>query len=172
MLELIEPTADLYAAFRDCRADWGPGVHEDGFGIDDADDVDSPEGFATWVRRMLSQVHPASEPCPDQPHWAPRWIVEDGRILGAFALRHRFEDLYGRVGYGVRPSARRRGVASWALGKVLEEAHDVLGLDRALMICAEDNIPSARTIERCGGALEEVRATRLGPQLRYWIDLS
>ena len=172
MLELIEPTTDLYTAFRDCRADWGAGVHEDGFGIDKADEVDSPDGFAAWVHRMRSQLHPATQPCPDRPHWAPRWIVEDGRILGAFALRHKYDDLFGWIGYGVRPSARRRGVATWALSQVLEEARDALGLDRALMICAEDNIASARTIERCGGVLEEVRATRLGPQRRYWIDLT
>jgi hypothetical protein len=128
MLELIEPTADLYTAFRDSRADWGPGIHEDGFGIDEKDDVDSPDGFVTWVRRMLSQLHPTAQPCPDQPHWA--------------------------------------------LGTVLAEARDVLGLNRALMICAEDNIASTRTIERCGGVLEEVRTTKLGPQRRYWFDLA
>jgi len=121
---------------------------------------------------MRSQLHPATQPCPDRPHWAPRWIVEDGRILGAFALRHNYDDLFGWIGYGVRPSARRRGVATWALGQVLKEARDALGLDRALVICAKDNIASARTIERCGGVLEGVRATRLGPQRRYWIHLT
>lgn len=171
MLELIEPTTDLYTAFRDCRADWGAGVHEDGFGIDKADEVDSPDGFAAWVHRMRSQLHPATQPCPDRPHWAPRWIVEDGRILGAFALRHKYDDLFGWIGYGVRPSARRRGVATWALSQVLEEARDALGLDRALMICAEDNIASARTIERNGGILEGIRNTEHGPVRRYWITL-
>ena len=172
MLELTEPTTDLYAAFRDCRADWGPGVHEDGFGIDDFDDVDSPDGFAAWVHRMRRQLHPAAEPCPDRPHWAPRWIVDDGRILGAVALRHHYDDLRGSIGYGVRPSARRRGVASRALGRMLDEARDALRLDRALLVCAEDNLASARTIERCGGVLEEVRDTPFGRQRRYWIDLT
>jgi predicted acetyltransferase len=168
MPELIEPTTNLYAAFRDCRADWGPGDHEDGFGIDPADDVDSPAGFGAWVERMLSQTHPAAEPCPDRPHWSPRWIVEGDRILGGFAMRHRYDDLRGYIGYGVRPSARRRGLASWALGRMLDEARDVLRLDRVLMVCAVDNVASARTIERCGGVLEGIRDTALGPQRRYW----
>jgi len=43
--------------------------------------------------------------------------------------------------------------------------------DEVLMICAEGNLASARTIEHCGGVLEEARATELGPQRRYWIDL-
>jgi predicted acetyltransferase len=169
---LIEPSASLYAAFQECRADWGPGVHEDGFGIGEADNVDSPAGFAAWVHRMLHQVHPATEPCPDRPHWSPRWIVENDRILGGFALRHGHDDLRGQIGYGVRPSARRRGVATWALSMTLAEARDVLGLDRVLMICAVDNVASARTIERCGGVLEGIRDTELGQQRRYWIDLT
>jgi predicted acetyltransferase len=172
MPALIEPTTSLYAAFRECRADWGPGYHEDGFGIDRADDVDSSAGFATWVHRMLRQVHPATEPCPDLPHWSPRWIVDNDRILGGFALRHDYDDLRGRIGYGVRPSARGGGVATWALGTMLVEAREVLALDRVLMICAVDNVASARTIERCGGALDGIRDTELGPQRRYWIDLT
>lgn len=170
MLELIEPTTSLYAAFRDCRADWGPGLHEDGFGIHAADDVDSPAGFAAWVNRLLGQVHPAAQPCPDLPHWSPRWVVEDDRILGGFALRHRYNDLLGWIGYGVRPSARRRGVATWALSRMLDEARDVLGVDRVLVVCAADNLASARTIERCGGVLEGIRDTEQGPLRRYWID--
>lgn len=172
MATLIEPTTSLYDAFRECRADWGPGDHEDGFGVDEADDVDSPTGFATWVHRMLRQVHPATQPCPDRSHWSPRWIVENDRILGGFALRHHFDDLRGYIGYGIRPAARRRGLATWALGEMLTEARDALGLDRALMVCAVDNVASARTIERCGGTLEGIRDTDLGRQRRYWIDLT
>ena len=169
MLALIEPRTDLYAAFQDCRADWGPGNHEDGFGIDEADHLDSPDGFDIWVNRMLRQVHPATEPCPDRRHWSPRWVVEDGQILGGFALRHQYDERRGWIGYGVRPSARRRGVAAWALSQTLGEARDVLGLDRVLMVCAVDNLASARTIEHCGGILDEVRDTELGRQRRYSI---
>jgi len=171
MRELIQPATSLYEAFRDCRQEWGPGSHEDGFGIDENDDVDTPEGFETWVHRMLSQVHPVGAPCPDRPHWSPRWVVEDGRILGGFALRHQYDDQLGRVGYGIRPSARGRGVATWSLRKTLDECRDVLGLDRALLVCVADNVASARTIERCGGVLEGIVAA--GPDLirRYWVSL-
>jgi predicted acetyltransferase len=172
MRQLIQPTTSLYEAFRDCRQDWGPGMHEDGFGIEDTDGVDTPEGFQTWVRRMLSQVHPPGTPCPDRPHWSPRWVVEDGRILGGFALRHQHDDMLGRVGYGVRPSARGQGVATWALNQTLAECRDVLGLDRALLTCAVDNVASARTIERCGGVLEGVVDGGAEPIRRYWVSLT
>jgi predicted acetyltransferase len=44
-----------------------------------------------------------------------------------------------------------------------------LGLDRVLVTCDDENLASARTIERCGGVLEEVRDTELGHTRRYWI---
>ena len=78
---------------------------------------------------------------------------------------------FGHIGYGVRPSARRRGLASWALGEMLGEARAALGVDRVLVPCLADNIASARTIERNGGVLEGIRDTEHGPVKRYWINL-
>lgn len=77
----------------------------------------------------------------------------------------------GHIGYGVRPSARGRGVATWALGAVLPLAA-ARGLDRVLVTCADGNAASARVIERHGGVLEDVRDTELGRTRRYWITLS
>jgi predicted acetyltransferase len=47
----------------------------------------------------------------------------------------------------------------------------VLGLDRVLIICEVNNIASAKTIERHGGVLENVRDTELGTMRRYWIKI-
>jgi predicted acetyltransferase len=171
MPELIAPTTDLHAAFLDCHHEWGPGMHEDGFGLCPDDDVESPEGFATWVGQRLRLNHPVGTPCPAEQHVSFRWIVEDGRILGSFALRHIFDNARGYIGYGVRPSARRRGLATWALGQLLLEAKAALGVDRVLMVCAPDNIASARTIERSGGIFDGIRDTELGPTRIYWITV-
>jgi predicted acetyltransferase len=171
MPELMQPTTTLHAAFLECRDDWGPGVHEDGFGLTADDDVESPEGFATWVRERNRLAHRAGEPCPDEQHCSARWIVEDGRVLGGIALRHRFDNDLGQIGYGVRPSARRRGLAGWALGEMLREAHTLLGLDRVLIPCLDDNVASARTIESRGGVLEGLRHFEDFSVRRYWISL-
>lgn len=77
----------------------------------------------------------------------------------------------GHIGYGVRPSARGRGLATWALGRILEEAR-ALGMDRVLIVCAADNIASARTIERHHGVLERIEDTDLGPVRRYRITIT
>ncbi|MGX6600587.1 GNAT family N-acetyltransferase [Micromonosporaceae bacterium Da 78-11] len=172
MAELILPTTRLHAAFLDCRDDWGPGRHEDGFGLLPGDDVDSPDGFATWVRRVNRLTHPAGDPCPPEKHASPRWIVEDGRVLGGISLRHTFDNDLGHIGYGVRPTARRRGLAGWALGEMLVEARAALGVDRVLLPCLADNLASAHTIESRGGVLEAVVDTDHGPVRRYWINLN
>lgn len=172
MPELLPPTTRLHAAFLECRDEWGPGLHEDGFGLGAEDDVDSAAGFAAWVHRRVRLTHPAGLPCPAERHGSPRWIVEDGRVLGGIVLRHIADDEIGQIGYGVRPSARRRGLASWALGEMLAEARAVLHVDRILVPCLADNTASARTIERNGGVLEGIRDTGHGPVRRYWIPLN
>ncbi|MFI7491427.1 GNAT family N-acetyltransferase [Micromonospora echinaurantiaca] len=173
MPELIAPTTRLHTAWLDAHAEWGPGQHEDGFGLDPSDDVTSPAGFAAWVARLLDQSDPAKPLDAGRVPCTYRWIVEHDRVLGGIALRHGSSDYVrwaGHIGYGIRPSARRRGLATWALGRMLAEARTV-GLDRVLAVCAVDNAASARTIERCGGVLEGVGETRFGPARRYWIDL-
>ena len=161
MLDLIAPTTRLHIAWLDAHAEWGHGLHEDGFGLAPTDEVDSPAGFAAWIARLADESEQAT--C--------RWIVEDDQVLGGIALRHQFNDYVqwaGHIGFGIRPSARRRGLASWALDRMLDEAR-VLGMNRVLVVCATDNVVSTKTIERVGGVFEEVRDTKHGRVRRYWI---
>ncbi|MER7892936.1 GNAT family N-acetyltransferase [Micromonospora sp. NPDC094482] len=175
MPELIAPTVSLHTAWLEARDDWGPGVHEDGFGLRPSDEVDSPAGFAAWVARLTAQSDPATPLEAGQAHCTYRWIVEGDQVLGGIALRHELANdflqrIAGHIGYGIRPSARQRGLATWALGRMLEEARG-LGLDRVLICCATDNVASAKTIERHGGVLEDVWDTELGAVRRYWVKL-
>jgi predicted acetyltransferase len=165
--DLIVPDAGLHAAWLDAHDEWGPGLHEDGFGLLPSDEVRSRAGFAAWVARLAAESDPANgrSTC--------RWIVEGDRVLGGIALRHEFDDFVrwaGHIGYGIRPSARRRGLATWALGRMLDHSRAV-GLDRVLVVCEADNTASAKTIERRGGVLERVQDTEHGLARRYWITL-
>ncbi|RLP82673.1 MULTISPECIES: GNAT family N-acetyltransferase [unclassified Micromonospora] len=175
MPELIAPTVRRHAAWLEAHDEWGPGLHEDGFGLRASDEVRSPDGFAAWVGRLAEASDPANPLPADRVRCTYRWIVEGDRVLGGIALRHALNDyllrIAGHIGYGIRPSARGRGLATWALGRMLGEAR-ALGLDRVLVTCEVDNIASAKTIERHGGALEDIRDTELGAVRRYWIALS
>jgi predicted acetyltransferase len=96
------------------------------------------------------------------------WIRHEGRLAGTITLRHALTPalllIGGHIGYAVRPSMRRRGVASAALRRVLGEAA-ARGLDPVLVICDEDNVASYRTIEGAGGVLEDMREG----SRRYWL---
>ncbi|WP_405773683.1 GNAT family N-acetyltransferase [Streptomyces sp. NBC_01538] len=171
MPELIAPTARLHAAWLEARDEWGPGLHEDGFGLGPSDEVDSPGGFATWVARLADESSPKTVETGRSCTY--RWIVEGDRVHGGIALRYGINDYvrqFGHIGYGIRPSSRRRGLATWALGRILDEAR-TLGLDRVLIVCEADNHASVKTIERQGGNLEGVWDTEHGPMRRYWIKI-
>jgi len=85
------------------------------------------------------------------------WLVDDGGAVVAVSnLRHGLTDKLrvegGHIGYGVRPSARRRGHATEILRRTLGEAR-ALGIEEALVTCAKENTGSAATIRKCGGRL-------------------
>ncbi|WP_067544718.1 GNAT family N-acetyltransferase [Nocardia crassostreae] len=167
MPELIAPTVDLHTAWLAAHREWGPGMHEDGFGLRATDRVDDPAEFAAWVARLVEDSDPARLVC------TYRWIVDGDRVLGGIALRHGFGDFVrhaGHIGYGIRPSARRRGLATWALGRMLDEAR-ALGMVEVLIVCEDVNTASAKTIKRHGDVLEGVRDSEYGVVRRYWISL-
>ncbi|WP_327633567.1 GNAT family N-acetyltransferase [Kribbella sp. NBC_00482] len=173
MPELIEPTVDLRDSWTESASEWGD-THQDGAGVWESTDLSTADGFATWIHRLQEQSDDSRPVAPDRVHASYWWIVEDGVYLGAISLRHALNEKLleggGHIGYGVRPSARGRGLATWALGAVLDQAR-VRGMDRVLITCDDDNVASARTIERNGGVLEDVRDTWLGRTRRYWIEL-
>lgn len=162
MLELVAPDAARRFAWLASHREWGPGAHEDGFGLRSDDDIDSPEGFARWVDRLRS--------LPAARMW---WIVDGDDVLGGIALRtaeNSSVETLGHVGYGVRPSARGGGVATWALRELRPYAR-AAGLQRLLLVCLDDNAASIRTIERNAGVLERTVDDGDGLVRRYWIDL-
>ena len=173
MPELIAPSTRLHSAWLEAHAEWGPGSHEDGFGLHRSDEVGTPAGFAAWLARLAEQSDPAKTIDVGRHSCTYRWIVDSGRVLGGIALRTGDDDYVawaGHVGFGMRPSARRRGLGTWALGRMLDEARTA-GTERILAVCAVGNAASVKTIEQCGGVFEGIRDNGAGPLRRYWIEL-
>jgi predicted acetyltransferase len=173
MPALIAPTTALHRSWLELRDDFGRGVHLDGAGVHEAeDDLDSAEGFAAWVDRLTTRADTTIPAPAGQVHCTYWWIVDGDRVLGSIALRHALNDFLfeagGHIGYSVRPSARRQGLATYALGEVLKVAEG-LGIDRVLITCDVDNEPSRRTIEHFGGVQEDIRETVIGRVRRLWI---
>jgi predicted acetyltransferase len=78
----------------------------------------------------------------------------------------------GHIGYGVRPSARRRGHGTELLRSTLLKAKE-LGLRKVLVTCGKENLGSVKVILVNGGVLEseEFMQPRNEVVQRYWIDL-
>lgn len=173
-LRLATPDAEHWHSWREARAEWPLGSHQDGSGLRLAGDIETVSDFATWTEALRRQADDAVPPPPSEVHTTFSWIMSGSVFLGSIDVRHRLNeflaDAGGHVGYSVRPTARGAGVATWALRAVLPLAVE-LGLTRLLLTCDPDNDASRRTIEHGGGVLEGRRETSIGPKLRFWIDL-
>lgn len=99
--------------------------------------------------------------------------VERNLFVGAVNIRHFLnEDLLlrgGHIGDGVRPSERRKGIATEMIALALKECRR-LGIRRVLMVCDKENIGSAKSILNNGGVLENEVIVNGVTQQRYWLE--
>jgi predicted acetyltransferase len=129
-----------------------------------------PEEFVNRLNRAETKPEPGL--VPETIYWA----VQDNQVVGRIALRHILNDnlreFGGHIGYEVRPSSRRMGVATEMLKQILEtpKAREI---GRVLLTCAPDNIGSNRTILSNGGVLEKTVFVKKWERETnyYWIEV-
>ncbi|MBP3041024.1 GNAT family N-acetyltransferase [Bacillaceae bacterium Marseille-Q3522] len=101
-------------------------------------------------------------------------IDSQKKIYGAVHIRHELNEKLintgGHIGYGIRPSERKKGFATKMLSFALPIAKE-LGITRVLITCDKDNIASAKTILHNGGLMENEVAENGEIVQRYWINL-
>ncbi|SIR79902.1 GNAT family N-acetyltransferase [Williamsia sterculiae] len=188
---LMVPTSELHASWLDAWHEWGRETPQPGTNMATATrlglDLAQPADFRRWVG-ILTELENPDTPVPSgMVRATQRWIcVEDGDTVeycGAINLRHTLTpmlaELGGHIGYSVRPRARRRGLAVVAVAEMLRIAGR-LGLREVMITCDDGNLGSRRTIEKSGGALQDIRepddyAITNGfgePLRRYWVPTS
>lgn len=100
------------------------------------------------------------------------FALYNDKIVGIINARHELNDYLlnfgGHIGYSVRKSERRKGYAKAMLSYTVEFLFS-LGLEKILITCDKNNIASKRTIESCGGILENEVIEETRTTLRYWI---
>jgi len=130
--------------------------------------------FDAFLARLANCAQGMDLPEGFVPH-STFWLLENGReVVGVANIRHRLNDKLrrcgGHIGYGIRPSARGRGLGIEILRHALIRAAE-LGVNQALVTVDKINTASARVILANGGALdsEEFLPEQHGIVQRYWI---
>ncbi|MFC0819659.1 GNAT family N-acetyltransferase [Moraxella marmotae] len=97
-----------------------------------------------------------------------------GRVLGIINVRYELNDFLrmqgGHIGYSTHPAFWGQGVASAMLKNALTHCKQT-GLDKVLITCYDDNLASAKVIEKVGGVLENKLTLNDKIVRRYWINL-
>jgi len=169
-MELIIPTMEhkeAALAFRQEHIDHGEHSIHGGSGLADA------KTYEAWLKKNEDLA--ARVPTEQLVRSTLYFGMHEGKIMGILQIRHNLNqflrDTYGNIGYGVRPTERRRGYASQMLALALETCR-TLGLKEVLISCSKANVASAKTITKNGGVFaREFTETDGRVVQQYWITL-
>lgn len=169
MVELTRPNVGRLASYLDFVAEmrqFGEEIHE---GLI----LKAGESKERFVDRILrAETSPGSGFVPATVYWGAIGEIVVGRIALRHHLNENLKEFGGHIGYEVRPSYRRQGVAKEML-RLLLETPKAKQIGRLLLTCAPDNQASNKTIQANGGVLAKT-AFAEKPQRGtnyYWIQL-
>lgn len=99
-------------------------------------------------------------------------------IIGRVHVRHELNQFLlergGHIGYALAPRFRNKGLSFAMVSAVLPYLSDKLELDKVLITCSKENLPSVRLIEKLGAQLENYfHDQKTGETVcRFWLDLN
>lgn len=170
-VSLLTPTTDLQEEYLDFYNEW----KDSGETMIPWVITKDPSNFPAMVQELLDAHNGINLPdswVPDSTYWL---VTHHNRIVGAVNIRHSLtEHLFnagGHIGYGIRPSERRKGYATKLLALSLEKAKQ-LNITKALIVCDEVNIASEKTILHNGGLRDKDFIEEDGNVVRrFWVEL-
>ena len=134
--------------------------------------------YENWLHKMelLSNLETCpTNLCPGYEYFLIR--ESDNKLIGMINLRWNLNEWMlqngGHIGYGIRPTERRKGYNKISLYLCLLKAKEI-GLDKVLLTASDNNLGSVKTIQALGGVLEnkipdyEDKNILMG---RYWINV-
>ena len=143
--------------------------------LDGTSALDKYDDYDQWLANIRRLKDPATTPAGFVPATQYLALDEQEHLVGMTNLRHHLNDYLlaygGHIGYSVRPSERKNGYASQMLRLTLEKARE-RGISKVRICCDHYNIASAKTIQACGGILEDEMFDSSDGMLtqRYWIE--
>ncbi|MWV42815.1 GNAT family N-acetyltransferase [Paenibacillus sp. HJL G12] len=168
---LTKPTLNLKNEYFDFYTEWKESGEDMVPWVISRDPQDF-EAMLDWLDNHARGIDLPEGWVPDSTFWL---VSADQKVIGAVNIRHELNDFLmnegGHIGYGIRPSERRKGYATQLLALSLAEAK-TLGIDKVLVVCDEINVGSERTIINNGGVPDQDYVEENGNVIkRYWIDI-
>ena len=109
--------------------------------------------YADWVEKIQRNASVGNE------EWGKSLLYlcfENDKLVGLLSIRYELSENLteeiGDIGFGVRPSERRKGYATAMLRYALSVCEEK-GKDKVLLGCYKDNLASVANIQKCGGVL-------------------
>lgn len=114
--------------------------------------------YEAWLAKVLADVDIANIEKPRVPALTYFYVrEEDDKIVGMINIRLALNDFLrtegGHIGYGIRPTERRKHYATEMLKAALRVC-DTMSISEVLLSCDRENPASAGVIKNCGGELE------------------
>ncbi|UOQ95294.1 GNAT family N-acetyltransferase [Halobacillus shinanisalinarum] len=170
-VSLLKPTVNLEVEYLSFYQEWKESGEEMIPWVIGKD----PSDFGAMVESLLQSEKGMNLPegwVPDSTFWL---VDRDQIVLGVVNVRHqlteKLSNLGGHIGYGIRPSARRKGYAAELLALTLEKVKE-LGIFKVLIVCDQGNIASKKTIRRNGGVEGDDFVEKSGNTVkRFWIEV-
>ncbi|MFW6311278.1 MAG: GNAT family N-acetyltransferase, partial [Nanoarchaeota archaeon] len=131
--KLVEPTVKYKEEYIEMVEEW----------------KESNEKIIPWVLKMdytdfevmVTYFKNQKEGIQLKEGWVPNstyWYIVDHKIVGVINIRHyltsQLQRIGGHIGYGVRPSRRRKGYGTEMLKHALKKAKEI-GINEALITC-------------------------------------
>lgn len=131
--------------------------------------------FEEALERCLNmEIKGFSERCQSKTFLLIR--ENDNKIVGSINVRWNLNEemlkFGGHIGYGIRPTERRKGYNKINLYLGMTEAKK-LGLEKVMLDCDVDNIASDKTLKALGGKLERTEVDPYDGILTnvYWFNV-
>jgi len=131
---------------------------------------------------IIQKLYDHRDPSKLKPGYVPSYdyfLVDKDRFLGRISIRLWLTDkllaFSGNIGYGINPVYWGKGYGNKILQLGLKKCKELGLKDRVLLTCDDDNLASAKIIEKNGGELENIVKNNIdGEEIitrRYWIKI-
>ena len=168
MVKLVEPQSRYLQSYMEAFEEY-KAHNVTAYGLSDAKSYNVFEKFENYREEKNLK--------PDRVGAHFFWLVDDEEdyFIGEISIRHTLNSVLerygGHIGYGIRFGEWNKGYGTVMLKAALEEAKKI-GLTKVLITCDDNNIGSAKIMEKNGFALNDRIENHINGRSfvtrRYW----